>query len=239
MVPNARQLELDQNTGKLWTILNGTVYNWNCDGTGFQTAFSTPYADEQGLVLDWQRQRMAITAHEVNFANHRWRLVGYAGNEISDHEFRSGLSTLQNTIGQYYSRENWFMYANTAAILYVEPAPSFDIDGLGCIAHVACQDLCIDEPNNVAYHLCSPGLFYQAANVQQTGSCSDNDTFLSNVPNNSTQVDVFHANNQVWLVGGGTTSFKVQNNGQGYGEDWVPSGESIHLLCTRRAMYQP
>ena len=107
-------------------------------------------------------------------------------------------------------------------------------DGLGALSHVATQDLCIDEEGDIVYHLSSPGIFYQSASVQATDTPSNNDTFLANVPNNSKQIDIYEYDGTKYLVGGGTDSFRVQDNGTNLIEDWVPLGESIHLLCTRR-----
>lgn len=229
---NSKQLELDQNTGTLWTIQDGVVYSWQSDGSGFGTAFTTAFVDMQGLVLDWKSGKMALTAHEINFANHRWKLYNYAGTQIHDEEFRAGLATLEYTTGQFHNGTGLYLYNNDGAILTMNDIAHED--GLGALSHIISNDLCIDEESDIVYHLSSPGIFYQSASVQATGTPGSNDTFLSNVPNNSKQIDIYEYNEIKYLIGGGSDSFRVQNNGTNLIEDWVPSGESIHLLCTRR-----
>ena len=228
-------LEYDPVTSRCYFIKNGTVYSFNVSGTGtIDTHFTTAYSDMFGLIMNVGGRRMALTAHNLAPFNHRWKLYDFDGNELFDAEFRSGLGTLEWTKGQYDHNTGWYHYASGNSMAYVELNP-FDVDGLGCLSH-GVGDVAIDEVNRVRYNLASPGLFYAPSETPGGLTCSTNDTLLSNVPNQSTELDVFHHDGQVWLVGGGSTSFKVQSNGQGYAEDWVPAGESIHVLCTKRPL---
>ena len=220
------KLDFHAIQNKVFAVSSGAVYSWNLDGSDFGLEFDTGHGDITAIHINSLGNSASLTTHNAGPVNNRYKIYNLAtGAETYDLHFFKGLTSYNLTSGQWAHDQGRTYFSRTSAIIYVEPATNI-IDGLGSLSHLACQDICIDEIGNIAYHLCSPGVYYQSTETVGT------DTLLTGTPVAQTQIDLYESGGVKWIIG---NNFRVQTNGSNYTTDWASgSGTSVNQLCTRR-----